>query len=115
MLLLALLTPLFAQTTDPHVVVPPEVLLGEEPPPPELAPAKSVVAWARTTLTPVEGELKVTQELRFEVAKPGWVFVPVLDGRVANTPGSAKVDRASPAASASVWASRAPSTGSHHC
>ncbi|MBK7756174.1 MAG: hypothetical protein IPI35_07150 [Deltaproteobacteria bacterium] len=82
MLLLALLTPLFAQTTDPHVVVPPEVLLGEEPPPPELAPAKSVVAWARTTLTPVEGELKVTQELRFEVAKPGWVFVPVLDGRV---------------------------------
>jgi tetratricopeptide (TPR) repeat protein len=81
-LLLALLTPLFAQTTDPHVVVPPEVLLGEAPPPPELAPAKSVVAWARTTLTPVEGELKVTQELRFEVAKPGWVFVPVLDGRV---------------------------------
>ena len=82
MLLLALLAPLYAQTTDPHVVVPPEVLLGEVAPPPELAPAKSVVAWARTTLTPSEGELKVTQELRFEIAKPGWVYVPVLDGRV---------------------------------
>lgn len=81
MLLLALLAPLYAQSTDPHVVVPPEVLLGEVAPPPELAPAKSVVAWARTTLAPVEGELKVTQELRFEVAKPGWVYVPVLDGR----------------------------------
>lgn len=82
LLLLSSLIPATAQTA-PRVVAPVDVLLGRDPEPDASPDLPWIPARSELTVTPLPDELvHVRVDVEVVALEPGWVSLPVLDGRV---------------------------------